>query len=66
VSVLADRTDCATEGTCSFSGTRQVRHGANDQYADMTFTSSTACSNAVFGDPIHSVQETCSDSSIAR
>jgi serine protease len=66
VSVLATWTDCATEGTCSFSGTRQVRYGANGQYAHMTFTSSTACSNAVFGDPIHIVQKTCSDSGIAR
>jgi parallel beta-helix repeat protein len=60
-------TYCASEGsTCSFSGTRQVRYGANGQYAYKTFTSSVYCSNSVFGDPIHGVAKTCSYASTAQ
>ena len=60
-------TYCASEGsTCSFSGTRQVRYGANGQYAYKTFTGSVYCSNSVFGDPIHGVAKTCSYASTAQ
>jgi serine protease len=60
-------TQCASEGgTCSFSGTRQVRYGANNTYATKTFTGSTACTNAVFGDPIYGVAKTCSYSSVTQ
>lgn len=46
-------TKCATEGgTCSFSGTRQVRYGFNGSYYYRTVTDSVACTNAVFGDPL--------------
>jgi len=60
-------TQCASEGSaCSFSGTRQVRYGANNSYATLTATTSIACTNAVFGDPMPNVVKTCqyaSDSS---
>jgi hypothetical protein len=54
-------TTCAAEGkVCSFSGTRQVRYGANGVYATKTATGSIACTNAVFGDPISNVVKSCS------
>jgi hypothetical protein len=54
-------TVCAGEGkVCSFSGTRQVRYGANGVYATKTATGSIACTNAVFGDPISNVVKSCS------
>jgi hypothetical protein len=53
-------TSCAKEwGTCSFSGTAQVRYGANNKYFTKTFTGSTPCTNAVFGDPIYGVVKSC-------
>ncbi|WP_332847725.1 right-handed parallel beta-helix repeat-containing protein [Massilia sp. S19_KUP03_FR1] len=53
-------TSCAVEGgTCSFSGTAQVRYGANNVYATRTASGSIACTNAVFGDPIQNVAKTC-------
>jgi hypothetical protein len=52
---------CANEGsTCSFSGTRQVRYGSGTTFVTKTVTGSTACSNAVFGDPTPNVAKTCS------
>ena len=52
---------CAVEnGACSFSGTRQVRYGANNTYAYRSATGSISCSNAVFGDPVYGVAKTCS------
>lgn len=60
-------TACAAEGgTCSFSGTRQVRYGANGIYATTTATGTTACSNAVFGDPVYGVVKACTYSSISH
>ena len=51
---------CAGEnGVCSFSGTRQVRYGANTSYAYRTATSSIACKNSIFGDPIFGVAKAC-------
>jgi hypothetical protein len=53
-------TACATEGgICSFSGTRQVRYGANGYYYYKTATSSIACNNSVFGDPANKVVKAC-------
>jgi galactose oxidase len=53
-------TSCASEDqTCSFSGTRQVRYGANGTYAYQTATGSIACTNAVFGDPAYGVNKSC-------
>lgn len=52
---------CANEnGACNFSGTRQVRYGANGSYYYRTFTNYTQCSNAVFGDPLFGVVKQCS------
>ena len=57
-------TTCAAEGaTCSFSGTREVRFGANGIYTSKIITSATPCTSTVFGDPIHGVAKTCSYSS---
>jgi hypothetical protein len=51
---------CANEGgTCAFSGTQQVRYGANGLYAYRTLTGGTACTNAVFGDPAPGVVKQC-------
>ena len=53
--------NCANEnGLCSFSGTRQVRYGANGSYGYKSATGSISCSNDVFGDPIWGVAKTCS------
>jgi hypothetical protein len=53
-------TFCATEGgTCSFSGTQQVRYGANGSYVYKTLTDGTPCTNAVFGDPVYGVVKQC-------
>jgi len=52
---------CASEGQyCSFSGTQNVRYGANGVYVYRMITSGTACSNAVFGDPVFGVVKQCS------
>lgn len=52
---------CAGEnGFCSFSGTQNVRYGANGAYVYRMITNGTTCSNAVFGDPIFGVAKQCS------
>jgi len=54
-------TYCANENQfCSFSGTRNVRYGANGIYVYRMITNGTTCSNAVFGDPIFGVAKSCS------
>jgi Flp pilus assembly pilin Flp len=52
---------CASEsGTCSFYvGTTLVRYGASGSYFYKTITNSTACTNAVFGDPIVGTVKQC-------
>jgi parallel beta-helix repeat protein len=53
-------TNCATEGaTCSFTGARQVRYGANNLYAYRNATGSIACTNEIFGDPAPGADKTC-------
>jgi len=53
-------TECANEGgVCSFTGTRQVRYGANGIYAYKTATDSIGCDNATFGDPAYGVVKAC-------
>jgi hypothetical protein len=47
-------------GLCSFSGTRQVRYGANGTYAYKSATGSINCSNDIFGDPVWGVVKACS------
>jgi serine protease len=60
-------TTCAAEnGTCSFSGTRDVRYGSATSFVTKTFTGSVKCSNAVFGDPAHGVVKSCSYSSVTK
>jgi hypothetical protein len=53
-------TYCAPEnGTCTVSGTREVRYGASGTYAIRTATSSIACNNTTFGDPLPGVVKAC-------
>ena len=54
-------TYCAPEGgICAFSGTRQVRYGANGKFTlPRTFTGMVACNNGVFGDPVPYVVKQC-------
>ena len=60
-------TACASEGgTCTFSGTRQVRYGASNVYVTKSFTGSAACNNSTFGDPITGVVKSCSYSSVSQ
>ena len=52
---------CASEGeTCTFSGTQEVRYGADGAYFYRTLSNGTACTNAVFGDPIVGTYKSCS------
>jgi len=52
---------CADESqTCSFSGTRQVRYGANGIYVYKEFTNNAICNVATFGsDPTYGTRKTC-------
>jgi len=51
---------CAPEnGTCSFTGRREVAYGANTSWKFMVAENGTACSNAVFGDPINGTVKAC-------
>ena len=52
---------CADENqTCSFSGTKNVRYGANGSYFYRTLANGAACNNTTFGDPIPGVFKSCS------
>jgi hypothetical protein len=55
-------TGCAGEGgTCSVSGTVQVRYGSGTTFVTKTVTGSVACTNAAFGsDPTPNVLKSCS------
>lgn len=60
-------TSCSKENaTCSFTGTREVRYGANNVFVTKVFTGRAVCSNAVFGDPLKNVVKSCSYSSATR
>ena len=55
-------TSCAAEnGTCSFTGTKEVRFGANGQWETISATGGTPCTVAVFGnvDPLPDVVKSC-------
>jgi hypothetical protein len=56
-------TTCAQENQlCSFSGTRNVRYGANGTWTVRQTTASgggVQCSNSVFGDPVPGVVKSC-------
>ena len=55
-----DWTFCGSEGGfCAFTGTREVRFGANGAYAYKTLADGTACTNSVFGDPIVGTAKQC-------
>jgi parallel beta-helix repeat protein len=57
-------THCANEGgTCTFTGTREVRYGLDGTYAYRTETDSVACTNDVFGDPLPGADKVCEYSS---
>ncbi|MFJ2887837.1 hypothetical protein ACIO53_17520 [Streptomyces sp. NPDC087305] len=57
---FATWTNCAAEnGTCSFSGTREVAYGANGQYFYGSFSGGTPCTNGVFGDPASGTPKYC-------
>jgi hypothetical protein len=59
-------TPCARElQQCDFSGTKQVRFGANGIYHYGTFTGGVVCANATFGDPISGVIKHCDYADIA-
>jgi len=51
---------CANENaTCSFSGTRNVRYGANGIYAYRMLSNGAPCNNTTFGDPVPGVGKQC-------
>jgi hypothetical protein len=57
-------TTCAQEnGTCTVSGTRQVRYGIDGKYFYKTITGSVRCDNATFGDPYYGKVKSCAASS---
>lgn len=52
VTVTGDWVRCASlGGTCTFTGTRQVRYGTATQSVLKTFTGSAACTEAAFDNP---------------
>jgi hypothetical protein len=56
----SDWTFCAYEGEwCNFSGTQQVRYGANGLYTYQTLSGGAACTNSVFGDPAPGLTKQC-------
>ena len=60
VNPTSDWTICAAEGgVCAFTGTEEVRYGANGSYFYMSLTDGTACTNSVFGDPISGTAKHC-------
>jgi len=53
-------TQCANEwGRCVFTGTREVRYGADCKYFIQSFSNGVDCKNSVFGDPIPGIQKFC-------
>lgn len=58
--VVSTWTECAQEnGTCVFTGTRNVRYGTSTAFFTRTFTATAACNNATFGDPASGQWKTC-------
>jgi Bacterial alpha-L-rhamnosidase 6 hairpin glycosidase domain len=54
-------TSCAAEnGTCTFSGTREVAYGVNGAFRFQVATGSVACTTAAFGtDPLYGTAKNC-------
>jgi|GEM_PF-569928 len=51
---------CAREGQrCHFGGNKVVWYGAGQNWVKKNVTNGTACTNAVFGDPIRGTVKTC-------
>src|SRR5262245_40711351 len=51
---------CASEGgACAFSGTQEVRYGANGSYVYQTMSDGAFCANSVFGDPAYGTVKEC-------
>ncbi|WP_227013881.1 fibronectin type III domain-containing protein [Paenibacillus psychroresistens] len=51
---------CAGENNqCSFTGTKNVRYGANGSYVFGTYTNGVMCSNNALGDPAPGYYKTC-------
>ena len=60
-------TFCAKEnGTCSYSGKREVRYGTSTVYTSKVLTGPVACNNATFGDPAHGYVKSCWYSSVTQ
>ena len=54
-----DWTFCAAEGgVCAFTGTAEVRYGANGAYVYQTLANGTS-THVVFGDPLYGVVKSC-------
>ncbi len=47
------------DGTCSFTGIKDVRYGANGSYAYGNFANGVGCNNNVFGDPAQGTGKQC-------
>ncbi|MDB4989291.1 MAG: hypothetical protein JWN04_4469, partial [Myxococcaceae bacterium] len=61
---VASWAPCASEnGTCTFTGLRNVRYGANATFTTQLVAGPVTCSNGTFGDPISGVVKACSMSS---
>lgn len=51
---------CAPEnGLCAFSGARTVAYGAGGTFTTKSLAGGTACTNAVFGDPVPGTVKSC-------
>lgn len=51
---------CSNENTeCKFSGTREIRYGIGSKFFTKILTNGTACTNAVFSDPIVGIKKLC-------
>ncbi|MFC4100260.1 fibronectin type III domain-containing protein [Paenibacillus xanthanilyticus] len=51
---------CAGENNpCTFTGTKEVRYGANNSFYYGTYTNSVMCANNIFGDPAPGAYKTC-------
>ena len=58
--LLFSASACAAEGgRCTFTGTSSVAYGASGQFAVKALSGGTACTNAVFGDPLYGVGKAC-------
>lgn len=60
-------TFCANENNqCNFTGTKEVRYGANGVYFSRILSNGVLCANSVFGDPLFGTAKTCERQSLIR